>query len=793
MARQTLARAAVAVLTIALVGAGCTSGDDDSADTTAAPTTTAAPATTPAPAESTVPAEPQFTLGVLVPPAGLTSELFTAQQRGVGFAEEDIDGGGGVLGAPLGVIEQDVPPGSPSPQVLDDLVDEGAGAILGPTSSNAAKQAVPELQRLRSLACSASVTAPYATAGQEDGLVFFRTVVPDQYFTAELANEIIARRDAQAPGEALKVAIVARSDEFGTNVGSGLASLLEAAGLAPTVVGYNPSTVIFDDTAAAVQAVGPDLTVLVTYEEGARLLGTLVNAGIPASTMIGLDAFFIPRLTQVVGGDPAALEGFSVFGTPGDRAFLQRLTDDDPNGQVAFAAQAYDCTIILALAAEEVASAQASTIGEAVRTVTAGGRTCTTYADCLSKLTAGEDIDYDGATGNLAIDAQGNPTFARFTTGRVQGGRLVEVTSRDVDLATEAQVTQIIAGAAFNTQLQIALTLLGFYTGPIDGQYSPELTAAIAAFQTSVGLPATGVYDAATDAALRQRAGTIVGTLNTSTSDLQQSLADLGYFEGEIDGQWSPELTAAIKAFQADLGVPQTGVLDVATVRAIYAQGVQTGVASTTTVPPTTAAPTTPAPTTAAPTTPAPTPAPTTPAPTTLPPPPETTPAPEPEPPPPPSIFEVLQSDPDSFSTLLAILAELGIEGVTQLPVTLLAPTNAAFAAAGVNPKDINWDDPETVNGIRQLLAYHVVRVDGGAVYVVGAAPPGVLTEAIELSAAVSPLTTVQGGGIKVTGAGADVRLNEKTAVVIPNLVASDGIVQGIDTVLTPVQPLPAG
>ena len=250
----------------------------------------------------------------------------------------------------------------------------------------------------------------------------------------------MAARDAKAPGDAWKVAIVARSDDYGNNVSGGLASRLEAAGLDPTVVGYNPSTVIFDDT-ADVAAIKPDFTVLVTYEEGARLYAALIAAGLPADQMLGLDSFFIPRLADVVGGDPADLEGFNVFGTPGDNAFLVRLQDDDPRGQVAFAAQAYNYAVVLALGAAEVAAGNAKTLGEAAQTVTAGGRTCTTYADCLAKLDAGEDIDYDGVSGNLAIDGEGNPTFARYSNGQVRDGELVQVASRDVDLAREAELT----------------------------------------------------------------------------------------------------------------------------------------------------------------------------------------------------------------------------------------------------------------------------------------------------------------------------------------------------------------
>ena len=79
----------------------------------------------------------------------------------------------------------------------------------------------------------------------------------------------------------------------------------------------------------------------------------------------------------------------------------------------------------------------------------------------------------------------------------------------------------------------------------------------------------------------------------TSVAQLQQALTDLGFYSGPIDGRYSAATIEAVRAFQRDLGVPETGVIDVATLQAIYARGISSGVASvpTTTAPPATTAP----------------------------------------------------------------------------------------------------------------------------------------------------------------------------------------------------------
>jgi len=42
----------------------------------------------------------------------------------------------------------------------------------------------------------------------------------------------------------------------------------------------------------------------------------------------------------------------------------------------------------------------------------------------------------------------------------------------------------------------------------------------------------------------------------------QQALSDLGYYEGAVSGNFSKEFEKAVKAFQADFDIPQTGELD---------------------------------------------------------------------------------------------------------------------------------------------------------------------------------------------------------------------------------------
>ncbi len=472
----------------------------------------------------------------------------------------------------------------------------------------------------------------------------------------------------------------------------------------------------------------------------------------------------MPRLAeQTFPSDPAAADGLTVIATTGDRAMTARLQEVPAiQDQISYGGQMYDCAIIIALAAIAAATNDSAAIGAQVAAVTSGGRTCSTFAHCASLLAAGEDIDYSGTTGRILIDERGDISTARITTSQVIDSALVATGAVDVDLAAERQEA-IFASSVFTTQLQLALRALGYYEGEITGVYDEATTAAVAAFQTAVGLPATGQFDEATDAALRQLLGDGSAAINASVVQLQQALTELGFYAGPIDGRYSAATIEAVRAAQRALGVPETGLIDVATLQAIYARGQATApttLPSTTTLPP----PPPPPPDTTAP----------------PPPPPDTTEAPPPattttEPPPPitepppaePTIFQVLQADPD-FSILVELLAAAGYTGDLGAlgSFTLFAPTNAAFDGVDV---DALRNDPD----LEAILTYHLVEGD--------VASTALMT---------GPLGTFLGVDVDVE-VGTAIELSptlsgEPATVTRPDIGARNGVIHGIDGVLDP-------
>ena len=139
-------------------------------------------------------------------------------------------------------------------------------------------------------------------------------------------------------------------------------------------------------------------------------------------------------------------------------------------------------------------------------------------------------------------------------------------------LSDDQQKDATAAVKSYTTALQKSLTTAEYYKGDVDGIYGPQTVAAVEDLQKDSGLPVTGTVDKATDAALQAKveskgAADAEESL-TTTAALQQTLKIAGYWDGPVDGEWSDELTDALKTAQTDLGVEATGEVDAATIAA---------------------------------------------------------------------------------------------------------------------------------------------------------------------------------------------------------------------------------
>lgn len=310
------------------------------------------------------------------------------------------------------------------------------------------------------------------------------------------------------------------------------------------------------------------------------------------------------------------------------------------------------------------------------------------------------------------------------------------------DAEAQAEARQWVSD--YVSAIQTDFRTIGYYTGEIDGVYGPQTIAAVEQFQADSDLPVTGLVDPATQAALQIA---LAGRQSAQVGALQAIMIATGHYSGPVDGVWSPAVEEALKALQEDLGVPVTGVIDAATLRAIEAALAAGGTApeppSTDTTIPTSPATTVPAEattTTAAP------------AATT------TTVAVASG-----GVLEVLE-EAGEFTLFLEAVAAAGMTDALSGPgpMTVFAPTDEAFEAAGELPAD-----PEA---LAELISYHLVED---------------LVTGFDLQGATS-LPTAQGAEISVQVSQGIIVLDETATVTIANVAGSNGVAHVINAVLVP-------
>lgn len=129
-------------------------------------------------------------------------------------------------------------------------------------------------------------------------------------------------------------------------------------------------------------------------------------------------------------------------------AFFARLEDTPSAGggltDASFAAEAYDATVIVALAALAAGTDGVEFAGHIVD-VTRSGTECDSFASCKQLIEAGTDIAYVGASGARPLDDAGEPQTATFSLSEFGANdRLDNARRRILDDPTAATAEPVV-------------------------------------------------------------------------------------------------------------------------------------------------------------------------------------------------------------------------------------------------------------------------------------------------------------------------------------------------------------
>lgn len=417
-----------------LVGAACGGEEEEAAETPqASPQATQSAARTPA-------AGGALKIGFLAPFTGDLSDFGPAFFNAAKLAAKEINEAGGVNGQPIELIQAD--DGTNPEQAVQEarrLIEvEGVSAIIGPASSGATLQVAESVTGPnRIVEITPSATSPALSAANDNDYLF-RTPISDAAQGKILADLASERGFTSA-------CVMYTNDAYGQGLSEAFSEAFQALG--GTVTAQVPHEREQASYASELQQCtqgNPQVLVAVSFPESA---GVYLREAIEQNLV---QNFLFVDGTK--SGDMFAQLGWEhfegMFGTePGaldteaGKAFDERYRAEYGElPALPFLRQSYDAVYAIALAAQKAGSNDSTAIRDALREVTsAPGVKIMPGVDgwkaALEALANGEDVDLDGTSSNLEFDENGDIVEGAIQIWKIEGGQIVAVETRRVNLA----------------------------------------------------------------------------------------------------------------------------------------------------------------------------------------------------------------------------------------------------------------------------------------------------------------------------------------------------------------------
>lgn len=424
------ASASVAVTLAALLLAGC-----------AAPQPLPVPTSSPNPSLGPV-GDGVLRIGTLTPLRGDVSALGPAMIAAVETAVRDVNAAGGVLGMPVETVHR--PSGRESDDTLEssfaELVERDVDVIIGPASATLAERLGPLAAEAGILVIAPAALAPVdegvggdsadATAGDDAAAEDARAVdaagddgqansaapplmvglIPDPSLQAvAIVDDVVA-------SGATSLAVLGSADAASRGVVDAVRVAATAAGVRVTAVEQLDAQSTPNRVAFSLAAAEPEAIVIATAgtltETLRDVLVALTERGVAGHSLRFAASSSVDHEGELPQGALDGAMGLREGAVVSDD-FAARVRQSDPFVRGArLAPESYDAVVLAALAATLADADGGTRVAARLADAAAEGIPCRSFGECLSVLDDGRDIDYDGLSGPLTMDARG-----RLVTG----------------------------------------------------------------------------------------------------------------------------------------------------------------------------------------------------------------------------------------------------------------------------------------------------------------------------------------------------------------------------------------
>ena len=347
-------------------------------------------------------------VGTILPQSGTLAFLGPPEEAGVALAAKEINEAD--MGLTIEVVYRDS--GDTTTDIatvsVTDLLSQDVSAIIGAASSGVSFTVIDQIASAGVVQFSPANTSPDFTDYEDNGL-YFRTA-PSDLLQGEVLGNQIAEDGASTLG------LLVLNDPYGTGLAAATKESFEAAG--GEVVAeelFNTGDSNFDAQLSAIKAANPDAVAVITFDEAKVVVPALVGSGYPGDQLYFVDgnlsdysADFAPGL---IAGSKGTLPGPKL-----EDDFRERMDEVDPElADYSYGPESYDATMLIALAAYAANSTEGADIAEYLRQVSGGtgdGEVVTDFTAGATLLSEGSQIDYDGPSGPITLDENGDPTEA---------------------------------------------------------------------------------------------------------------------------------------------------------------------------------------------------------------------------------------------------------------------------------------------------------------------------------------------------------------------------------------------
>lgn len=356
-----------------------------------------------------------FKLGALV---GLTGDLAhqgVATSTAIKLAVSQANAAGGVNGVDVELeIADDGTDVTLAQTAMQRLVNKRVGAIVGTQSSAVCLSALTMAIQNKIPMIASSCTSPQLTKYADEGF-FWRVAA-----SSDIQGQIMAREVLK---EHKNAAIIALNDAYGQPLADAFQSTFEElGGKVVARSNFDPVTKDFTAEVQKIAASDPEAIYMIAFSDtGSSIVRSGAKLGLLKKawylTNSNMDTGF-PKSANA--DDPSALNGWKgianmVPESETSKAFNSAYDTMHGNQPPAWSAEAYDAAWLAILAAAKAEKTDGAAVQKELRSVSKGPGPSCAPVDCLKLANDGKPFNYDGVSGPIEWNEDGEPTRNTFS------------------------------------------------------------------------------------------------------------------------------------------------------------------------------------------------------------------------------------------------------------------------------------------------------------------------------------------------------------------------------------------